>query len=209
MRYTYFRFRPDQTLEVVVPRGRRVDAQEAIGAKMRWILREQETLAKTKQVLGDDHVMFGGSRLGIRFVESADEGLVYDRDAGEIIVRSSERRGTKEMVRRWFLRETSAYVVKKVSELAPLLGVKPSRVDVREIAQWGYCTRAHRLSFSWQLVALPENLREYVVLHELTHLVEFNHSRAFRSRLSALCPDFRQRERELDAVLPYDRKALM
>ncbi len=106
------------------------------------------------------------------------------------------------------MRESSAYAVRKVSELSPKLGVRPSRVDVREMGKWGYCTREGRLSFSWQLAALPERLREYVVLHELTHLTEFNHSRSFRKKLASVCPDFRDRERELDRVVPYDRLAL-
>ena len=81
-------------------------------------------------------------------------------------------------------------------------------MDVREIGKWGYCTREGRLSFSWQLIALPERLREYVVFHELTHLLEFNHSPAFRRKLAKVCPDFRECEKELDLVRPYDRLAL-
>ncbi|MDG6909827.1 MAG: M48 family metallopeptidase, partial [Nitrososphaerota archaeon] len=57
------------------------------------------------------------------------------------------------------------------------------------------------------LIALSERLREYVVLHELTHLLEFDHSARFRSRLARVCPDFRDREKELDLVAPYDRLA--
>jgi predicted metal-dependent hydrolase len=71
---------------------------------------------------------------------------------------------------------------------------------VREIRNWGYCTRSGRISINWQLIALPERLREYVLLHELTHLSEFNHSRQFYRRLSSVCPDYRRRERELDEV---------
>jgi predicted metal-dependent hydrolase len=208
-RYTYFRFRPDLTLEVVVPRGRRVDVEAAVREKASWIAREYERMATTREVLTSDRVMFGGSYLRIVHLQDAKDELTPDPGAGEVRVRTSDRRRIRELVRRWFLKETSAYVVRKVSEFAPAVGGRPSRVDVREINKWGYCTRGGRLSFSWQLAALPERLREYVVLHELTHLVEFNHSAAFRRKLSSVCPDFRQRERELDRILPYDRMALM
>ena len=117
---------------------------------------------------------------------------------------SSDRSRVTELVRRWFLRETSRYVVKKLSELAPTLPAGYKRADVREIKNWGYCTRNGRLSFSWQLIALPERLREYVVLHEVTHLEEFNHSQAFKRKLARVCPDYRQRERELDLVSPAE-----
>ncbi len=208
-RYTYFRFRPDMTLEVVLPRGRRTDARSAIKAKLGWILTEYDRMGKTKRILGPDEVMFDGARLRITFTKSTQEELAPNLELGELVVKASDRRALKELVRRWFLRETSEYVVRKVGELSAVLGVRPSRVDVREITKWGYCTRGGRLSFSWQLIALPEPLREYVVLHELTHLLEFNHSRAFKRRLESVCPDFREREKELERILPYDRKAVM
>ncbi|MGH9919941.1 MAG: M48 metallopeptidase family protein [Nitrososphaerales archaeon] len=53
-------------------------------------------------------------------------------------------------------------------------------------------------------MALPERLREYVVLHELTHLEEFNHSLAFKKKLARTCPDYRQREKELDYISPAE-----
>lgn len=208
-RYTYFRFRPDMTLEIVVPKGRRVDPEAEISARRGWVLRQFERVARTRQILEADRVMFDGNYLKVDFVESLDESLIHDQQKGQLQVKANDRRMIRELVRRWFLKETSAYVVRKVSELAPLFGVRPTRVDTREIGKWGYCTRGGRLSFSWQLIALPERLREYVVMHELTHLVEFNHSAAFKKKLRSICPDFRQREKELDSILPYDRMGIM
>jgi predicted metal-dependent hydrolase len=208
-RYTYFRFRPDLTLEVVIPRGRRTISEDEIRARQEWVLREYEKAAKTKRILEDDQVMFSGRYLKLNVIKSLEEGLVHNQDTGEVLIRTDDRRRVKELARRWFLKETSAYVVRKVSALAPLMGVRPTKVDTREISKWGYCTRGGRLSFSWQLVALPERLREYVVMHELAHLKEFNHSASFRKKLASVCPDFREREKELDNILPYDRMEVM
>ncbi len=207
-RYTYFRFRPDLTLEVFLPRGMLVDVERTLRGRSTWIEREYERMAKTRSVLSEDAVMFDGKFLKVVFDEGPTDLLRPDLTKGELVVVAGDRMRLRELVRRWFLRESSAYAVKKVAELAPKLGVKPSRVDVREIGKWGYCTRGGRLSFSWQLIALPENLREYVVLHELTHLLEFDHSSAFKRRLAAVCPDFRDREKALELVVPYDRLAL-
>ncbi len=207
-RYTYFRFRPDLTLEVVLPRGRKVDLEKALRERSAWLQKEYERMSRTRPVLNDGTVMFEGKILRVVFTEGPGERLAPDVDAGVVHIRSSERQRLRELVRRWFLKESSAYAVRRVSELAPSLGVRPSRVDVREMRKWGYCTGKGRLSFSWQLAALPDRLREYVVLHELTHLAEFNHSQAFRRKLAAACPDFREREKELDLIAPYDRLAL-
>jgi predicted metal-dependent hydrolase len=203
-RYTYFRFRQDLTLEVVLPRGRQVDVEKAISERTGWVRREYEKLSRTKNVLTSDSVMLDGKVLRIRTSDGIGGESVPDLDRAELLVHTSDPKRVRELVRRWFLKESSAYAVRKVAELAPKVGAKPTRVDVREIGKWGYCTRHGRLSFSWQLIALPERLREYVILHELTHLLEFNHSAAFRRKLAAVCPDFRDREKELDMVAPYD-----
>jgi len=207
-RYTYFRFRPDLVLEVAVPRGRQVDVEQIFRRKLSWIDREYTRASNTRWILGPDKVMFAGSYLKIVHVHGTEENLTPNLSSGQVVVKSSNRRRVRELVRRWFLKETSAYVVRKVRESAAVLGVRPSRVDVREIGKWGYCTRNGRLTFSWQLIALPEKLREYIVLHELVHLIEFNHSAAFRKKLASVCPEFRAREKELNQVVAYDRKAL-
>jgi predicted metal-dependent hydrolase len=206
-RYAYFRFRPDLTLEVVLPKGSVVDAQKVIRDRLAWVRREYERLSRTRTVLSRDSVMLEGTTMKVVFEVGPLESLVIDRERKEFRIRGTDRRAIRELVRRLFLKESSAYAVRKVAEVAGLLGVRPRRVDVREIGKWGYCTRGGRLSFSWQLIALPERLREYVVFHELAHLVNFDHSAAFRRTLASVCDDFRQREKDLDCVVPYDRLA--
>ena len=203
-RYTFFRFRDDLTLEVVLPRDGAVDVEKAISERRAWLRRQYERLSQTRHVLTRVSIMYGGEPLKIVY-EGPGDVLFPDLERRQVVVHTSDPRHLKELVRRWFLKESSTYAVRKVAELAPIVGAKPSRVDVREIGKWGYCTREGRLSFSWQLVALPERLREYVVMHELTHILEFNHSTAFKKKLATVCPDFRARERELDLIVPYHR----
>ena len=204
-RYTYFRFRNDLTLEVVLPRGRKVDVEKAIRERSGWLRREYDRLSRTRNVLSSDHIMFDGRLLKIAFSQGPGGSFLPEPSEGIVTFRSSDAGRVRELVRRWFLTASSSYAVKKVAELAPKMGVRPSRVDVREIGKWGYCTRGGRLSFSWQLIALPEKLREYVVLHELTHLLHFDHSRAFKKSLARVCPDFLEREEELALIAPYDK----
>jgi len=202
-RFTYFRFRPDLTLEVVLPRGRSVDAEKAIEEMSGWILEQYERLTSGKRILADDSVMFDGRRLRVDFQKtSGEEGLFLDPAGGRVVVKAAERSRTWELVRRWFLKESSTYVVRALPALAGRAGANYHRADVREIRNWGYCTREGRLSFSWQLIALPERLREYILCHELVHLTEPNHSAAFKRKLWSLMPDFRERQKELWRVVP-------
>jgi predicted metal-dependent hydrolase len=162
-------------------------------------------MQSSRRVLDDRRVMFDGKLLELVYEEVAQkEELLPDIENGTVLVRACERSRVTELVRRWFLKETSRYVMRKLGELSSTLPVAYKVADVREIRNWGYCTRSRRLSFSWQLIALPERLRDYIIFHELTHLEHFNHSKAFKKRLSELCPDYRQREGELDLVSPAE-----
>jgi predicted metal-dependent hydrolase len=200
-RYTYFRFRPDRTLEIVLPRGRKVDINSTIRTRQTWIVRQLDKMSYETRILDENGILFEGVRQRLVFEKTKEvEELVHDPVKKEVVVRTSAESRVQELVRRWFLRESSRYVVRKLEEMSKVLDVKYHQADVRQIRNWGYCTRNGRLSFNLQLIALPERLREYVILHELSHLSEFNHSSAFKRKLAAYCPDYRQRERELDRV---------
>ena len=66
----------------------------------------------------------------------------------------------------------------------PRVGAEPSRVEVRDLGyRWGSCGRAGGLNIHWQTIVLPPNVVDYVVVHELVHLREPNHTPAFWTRV--------------------------
>jgi len=75
-------------------------------------------------------------------------------------------------------------------EHAEKLGVKPSRITVRDTAsRWGSCSSARSLSFSWRLILAPDFVLDYVVAHEVAHLREMNHSPRFWAHVKNLIAD--------------------
>ncbi len=73
---------------------------------------------------------------------------------------------------------------------AAKLGVKPSRIAVRDTAsRWGSCSSARSLSFSWRLILAPDFVLDYVVAHEVAHLREMNHSPRFWAHVKTLIAD--------------------
>lgn len=82
------------------------------------------------------------------------------------------------------------------------LGVQPKRVQMRAMyRKWGSCSSGGNITLSTALLRVPEPLAEYVVVHELAHLRELNHGKAFKALLSAHLPDWREREEALHAFL--------
>ena len=86
----------------------------------------------------------------------------------------------------------------RLAELAKEYSFKYNQVRIKHnVSNWGSCSRKGNINLNLNLVRLPEDLRDYVLLHELCHLKHPNHGEDFHNLLESLCPDHRKKEKEL------------
>ena len=77
-------------------------------------------------------------------------------------------------------------------------GLNVHRVTVRnQRSRWGSCSRRGVISLNWRILQAPLFVRDYLILHELMHLRQMNHSRRFWSEVAGVCPDYRTADRWL------------
>ena len=89
-------------------------------------------------------------------------------------------------------------VERKLAEWNELFGFRYGRVAIRNSkTRWGSCSRAGNLNFNYKVIFLPEKLFDYVIVHELAHLAEFNHSPAFWQTVARAIPDWHARRNAL------------
>jgi predicted metal-dependent hydrolase len=83
----------------------------------------------------------------------------------------------------------------RTGELALVLGWQPARVTIRnQSSRWGSCSPSRAISLNWRLIQTPDFVRDYIIIHELCHLREMNHSARFWQLVGRHCPDYREAE---------------
>lgn len=97
----------------------------------------------------------------------------------------AERRRYIEIARDIFSRKTAYY--------ASIMHVTYGRISIREQkTRWGSCSSRGNLNYNWRLIFAPEKVLNYIVVHELAHRLEMNHSNAFYAIVESILPDYRQ-----------------
>ena len=90
------------------------------------------------------------------------------------------------------------YLTERCEYFSNLMGLKYNRITITSAkTRFGACSSAKNISFSYRLMLYPESAREYVVVHELAHLKEMNHSRRFYKIIEGVLPDYKERRRML------------
>lgn len=160
-----------------------------VAEKEGWILKkiEEQTGGEFADVMEGKTLLDDGVRKPVKYGAARSE-----EKGGEFFLKN------EKAVRPFFERTRCLFLPDEVFELSRRTGMMPADVSVRDFkARWGCCDADGRIRLNWRLVMLPPALREYVLIHELCHLKEMNHSAAFWKLVGKHCGDYRQRRRLL------------
>ena len=99
-------------------------------------------------------------------------------------------------------------LIEKVNEFAKAMGVRPAAVKINGAkTRWGSCSSRKSLNFSWMIMMADNDIIDYVVVHELAHITEMNHSARFWALVGAVLPDYTARKaklKQLQQKLSYE-----
>lgn len=145
-------------------------------------------------------IPFLGENLTLRVVPSlfGSAPMLQGRQLFVHVADGLNHAAIEQAVTQWLRREAEVLFRERVAHFAPVLGSAPSELKLSSArTQWGSCTASGTVHLNWQLIKLPLRLVDYVVVHELSHLQQMNHSPAFWAVVKAACPDFKKRRAEL------------
>ena len=119
------------------------------------------------------------------------EELIKENDLDE---KESEKR-----LKKFYITSCKKIVGERIKIYQQQLRVKPKIIEVVESnKQWGSCNTKKELTFNYRLVMAPLEIIDYVVVHELCHLLHMNHDRSFWRRVGSVLPDYKKRQEFLN-----------
>ena len=151
-----------------------------------WTRKRMETLPEKVTFAPDVVFPFRGQDLKIDHRPDARGTVSID---GDRVIVSGGAEHLSRRVTDFCKKQAKATIKPLAGQLAAELGRKPNRITIRDQrTRWGSCAANGDLSFSWRLILAPPDILDYVVAHEVAHLVHMNHSTAFWKTVTQLYP---------------------
>src|SRR5258706_12410050 len=192
---------PDGAARVTVPRGgsaaeAKLFAERNLAWLEKQLLRQALQPARAKTWVAGTEILFRGERVRLEMGSNGKAGRL--RFGGETLRIPRRTDDLRPAVERHLWRLAARELPSRVLELASLHGFSVRRVTVRnQRSRWGSCSVRGTISLNWRLVQTPVFVRDYIVLHELAHLKEMNHSPRYWRGRARVGPDFDRAEKWL------------
>jgi predicted metal-dependent hydrolase len=203
---------PNRPLEIIVPQHLRdADVDRILAERHAWI---RTKTAKARSIAARPERL-GLGQPGVVWLDLTPIPVYLTQttafDAGPVSARlardhldvgpmsfSSPDNAAAIAVERWYRREARTAITETADREARRLGLRYQSIAIRDQrTRWGSCSRRGNLSFNWRLAIAPQDILDYVVVHELCHLREPNHSKAFWRLLDAAIPGWQAHARWL------------
>ncbi|MGD6958429.1 M48 family metallopeptidase [Rossellomorea aquimaris] len=131
------------------------------------------------QEITKDHVLFDGKTLRIQVKELEDERI-------------------QQALKRFYYKQCKALVEKSIAVQQRHFKTKPRSTRITDSqTTWGTCDGRRQLTFNWKLSMAPRDVIDYVVVHEMCHMVHLNHDRSFWRLVGKIVPDYKEKEKWL------------
>jgi len=183
---------------------------EAVQKRARWVIQHvQKTREQRKYVLPREYVSgesyyYQGNSYPLRITKTTGkESVKLLRGQFQILARDTAPERIKTLLREWYRSHAKEYFAKRLADLSdkmPWVRATPEWKLRSMIRQWGNCSGSNKLTLNPHLIKAPRECIEYVLIHELCHIKEHNHSPRFYRLLSEQLPNWKATKTKLDGM---------
>ncbi len=186
-------------VSVVIPKNLSdTRIKELVSKKTRWIrekifLHRQSTPSKPKEYISGESFTYLGRnyRLKVETGSTKDVKLKNGRLTVTLPKASKSPEKVKDALIGWYRTHAEQKLQEKVERYAAVIGVQPKSVGIKTFkSRWGSCHTNGQIQFNWKVIIAPNRIVDYVVVHELCHMKQHNHSPKFWKCVETITPDY-------------------
>jgi predicted metal-dependent hydrolase len=173
---------------------------EMILEKRPWILRKfdemkQRPASPCHEYQEGEMFLFLGRSYPLQIVENGN--LTIER-SDRLYVSAELKPDIRNRIKQWYIEEAQKDIPARCMWFSMKTGHVPASIRISDARQrWGSCTHKGGLNFSWRLIQAPPEIVDYVVVHELVHISQHDHSRKFWNKVKEVLPDYEHRRKWL------------
>ena len=204
------RVEPDGSVWLKAPENATLeDIREKVHRKAPWILRQRRYFesfgipsTERQYISGESHLYFGRQYM-LRIKEGKSNQVHYQNNIIEIECKNKEL--AEKILQRWYVERAKIKFeeyAKSIVEHFSVYGVMPASISVRKMEKrWGYCTKDGSIYLNPRLICAPRCCIEYVITHEMCHLVHRNHTKEFYALLTKEMPHWERWKAKLERMM--------
>ena len=176
----------------------KLEIEKFINEKESWIsekLSEKEKSIKEaeKAFLPGEKFLYLGELFPLEIQDNNSKGYPLKLFFGKFILDKDHVERTKDLFIQWYKREAKEKIAERVDYYSKRLQLFTKGIKITSAKyRWGSCSRDNRLYFSWRIIMAPLRIIDYILIHELVHIKEKNHSKRFWTYLESILPDYRK-----------------
>lgn len=204
---------PDGSVVVDAPLGTELPSVEAkVRRRSGWILRQQRhfqeytsAISVPRRYVSGEAYRYLGRQYRLKVIEDEIERVRLSRGFLMVSVRNpSEKAHVSNLINAWYRSHARRIFAERLAQCylrVEPLGIEYPQLAIRDMkSRWGSCSAVGRITLNVRLVQVSKDLIDYVLLHELCHLEEHNHSSSFYALLDRVLPDWSERRDRLNKV---------
>lgn len=195
----------DRKGNLIVYAPKRVDIEKVfkfIKEKESWITRKQGeikgTLNLNSDLLNYEQILFLGKKYEVLFIKNYDEIVLTDKALCVPAKIGFSNTKLEQSLKNWFVENANVILIKRAKTLLNHTKLSYESISIiNSKAKWGMCDNKGNIYLNYKLLFLSHELIDYVILHEITHLIELNHNEKFYEDLKRVLPDYKQKQAKL------------
>ena len=196
-------------VEAIVPVNYVGDLENFVTSKRDWILKTSRYYGKLKERIGSyesNTIYFLGKKLHIHVVKDVRQSVIVSEAINTITFHVLDRRKYKRHIEEWYRQQTGAIITARLPIFANSLNLQYNKVSIKkQRSRWASCSKKRNLNFNLLLAAVPVEVIDYVIIHELMHLIELDHSPKFWQLVAMADPEYKNHKQWLADHAPVIR----